>query len=284
MRRVASSRISAMYSVTLAVGLLLGTAGVAQAQITSREGIELQNQIQQLGQQVNQLQTNGGGNNAPQASAPPTNLPGGDLTAQLLERVSALEEQNREMRGQLDQLTNQVQQQNASLSKQISDMQFAAQNGSGGSGGSSAAPASAPAKEESAPAAAKPATAADLLQSGQAALRSRDYETAQSNAERALKSAKSTNGKMDAQFLLAQSLAGQKQYRESAVAYYDAYNRAPKSPRAQEALLGVSASMLALGDKHSACEALNKLHSEFPQPTPKVKSAMTSFKGRAGCH
>lgn len=283
MRRAVSYRFHFL-ATAAAVMLVAGGMSDARAQqITSREGIALQNQIQQLNQQIGQLQA-AGGNIA--ATPAPTSGGGqsGDLVAQLLDRVSALEAQNREMRGQLDQLTNQVQQQNATMSKQISDMQFAAQNG----GGAAAAPAAAAGGDTpaapAAPTPAKPRTAADLLQAGQSALRGGDYATAQSDAQQALKSAKSAQGKMDAQFLLAQSMAGQKQYRDSAVAYYDAYNRAPHSPRAQEALLGVSASMLALGDKHSACEALAKLHMEFPQPSPRVKTAAASFKTRAACH
>ncbi|WP_369346020.1 tol-pal system YbgF family protein [Asaia platycodi] len=42
--------------------------------------------------------------------------------------------------------------------------------------------------------------------------------------------------------------------------------------------------MLALGDKNSACQALQKLDAEFPSATARVKAAVTTFKGRASCH
>ncbi|MFT9296640.1 MAG: tetratricopeptide repeat protein, partial [Gluconobacter sp.] len=129
-----------------------------------------------------------------------------------------------------------------------------------------------------------PKTAIDALKLGNAALKAGKYEDAETNARFAIKTAKSASGKMDSQFLLAQSLAGQKQYRESAVAYYDAYNKAPKTPKAQDSLLGVAASLLAMGDKNSACQALDKLKTEFPTPTPRVKSAAATFRGRAACH
>lgn len=282
------ARVSRFFILSSTIMLAGFVAVPAWAQVTSREGIALQNQIEQLSQQLQQVQNNTSSVQAPSASAPSSGAAGNDLVSQLLQRVSTLENENREMRGELDQLSNQVQTQNATLTKQIGDMQFAAQNGGGGapaaspgasdaaSSGAVPAPAAAPAE--------KPVTALELLKTGQAALKSRDYATAQGNAEQALKLAKTSNGKMESQFLLAQSLAGQKQYRDSAVAYYDAYNRAPKSARAQEALLGVSASMLAMGDKNSACQALQKLDSEFPSPTPRVKAAVTSFKGRASCH
>ncbi|GBQ93105.1 tetratricopeptide repeat protein [Asaia krungthepensis] len=288
MRGARVSRFFILSSAALVTGF---GPSVAQAQVTSREGIALQNQIQQLSQQLQQVQANAGAA-APSGSAPApaVSAGNGDLVSQLLQRVSTLENENREMRGELDQLSNQVQTQNATLSKQIGDMQFAAQNGGGGGGGNPAAAApsavDAGSQMPASPAAPadKPATALELLKTGQAALKSRDYATAQSDATQALKLAKTANGKLESQFLLAQSLAGQKQYRDSAVAYYDAYNRSPKSPRAQEALLGVSASMLAMGDKNSACQALQKLEAEFPSPAPRVKTALTSFKGRASCH
>lgn len=257
--------------------------------ISSREAIALQDEIASLRQQLSQIQ-NSGPLPAPSSSASrgsSGNSADGNMVAQLLERVSALEEQNRQMRGELDQLTNAQKETQANLSKQISDMQFASQNGGGGTSApaTTAAP-SAKASESDAPAAgdAAPKTALEALKLGNAALKAGKYDDAETNARFAIKTAKSASGKMDSQFLLAQSLAGQKQYRESAVAYYDAYNKAPKSPKAQDSLLGVAASLLAMGDKNSACQALDKLKDEFPTPTPRVKSAAATFRGRAACH
>ncbi|MEN3166774.1 tetratricopeptide repeat protein [Gluconobacter sp. OJB] len=257
-------------------------------EISSREAIALQDQIASLRQQLSQVQ-NGGGLSAPSATAAaPVSAGDGNLTAQLLERVSALEEQNRQMRGELDQLSNSVRDNQANVSKQISDMQFASQNGGGAA--STPAPAKTPGvAADKAPATTpdapeQPKTALDALKIGNASLRSGNYTDAESNARFAAKTAHSLSGKVDAQFLLAQSLAGQKQYRQSAVAYYDAYTKAPKSQKAQDSLLGVAASMLALGDKGSACQALDKLKSEFPTPAPRVKTAETTFRSRAACH
>ncbi len=208
-----------------------------------------------------------------------------DLIAQLLDRVNTLEQQQRDMRGEIDQLTNELQQKTAALSKQIADNQFAAQAGAGAGAGAGAAGAStaAAAPTDTTPKeAAKPTTPDGLLTSGKAALQKKDYAEAQSDAESALKNAKGAF-KVDAQFLLAQSLAGQKQYRQSAVAYYDAYRQAPKSGRAPDALLGVSASLLALGDKKASCEALSKLKAEFPTPSTRVAHAAEVYAKRGSC-
>ncbi|GBQ56296.1 hypothetical protein AA16373_0686 [Komagataeibacter swingsii DSM 16373] len=203
------------------------------------------------------------------------------LTLQLLDRVNALEDQTREMRGQIDQLTNQVQQQNAALSKQIGDMDFAMQHGHGGTGSGTLAPPAAATAAPAAPAAAK-RSPDDVLKAGNDALLKQDYATAQADAQQVLSGPKSPR-LVDAQYLLAQSLAGQKQYRQSALAYYDAYNRAPHGPRAPSALLGVAATLVALNDRASACQALDKLSSEFPEPAARIKSAEQVYRKRAKC-
>src|ERR1700742_2146248 len=83
-------------------------AGPAVAQVDSREGIALQNQIYQLRQQVQALQDQvargggGSGNRQPSYPPPPQQSGGNDLLAQLLTRVDALEEQVRQLRGRID--------------------------------------------------------------------------------------------------------------------------------------------------------------------------------------
>lgn len=270
-------RVLALCLPVAAVLVASAPAGHAQ-EVTSREGLALQNQIMALKQSMSQMQSSGSTLAPPSATPAPASSGNGDLTAQLLDRVNTLEQQQRDMRGEIDQLTNDLQQKTAALSKQMADSQFAAQAGAGAA--AAAAPAAATAADT---AAAQPTTPDGLLSAGKAALQKRDYDTAHDNAEAALKNAKGAF-RVDAQFLLAQSLAGQKQYRQSAVAYYDAYRQSPKSGRAPDALLGVTASLLALGDKKAACEALGKLNKEFPSPAPRVAHAAETFGRKGNCN
>ena len=264
----------------------------AHAQIDSREAISLQNQILELRHEMQRSQ--GGGSSAvvapPLGAGPSGDAPvSSDLTPQLLDRVSTLEGQVRELRGQVDQLNNQVQQQNAALAKQIGDLSFANQQAHPAAGdtatpGNAAAATAAqvpPVRGESAKAAAR-RTPETALQQGNAALGRRDYTGAQAAAREVLAGPKSPR-QADAQYLLAQSLAGQRQYQQAATAYYDVYTRAPTGGRAADSLLGVSASLLALGDKADACQALQKLHVEFPKPSSRVRSAASALRGRAAC-
>ena len=245
--------------------------------ITSREGIALQNQILELRQTLAQMQESL--DNTPTSSnvhSSSRTLSSGDsdLLSQLLDRVNSLEQHQRDMRGEIDQLKQDLQQKTAALSKQIADNQFAAQTNLKNT------PMAKPSESLLANRNYSPE---NLIKIGEEALLRKDYAAARSHAEAALKTAKG-NLRIDARFLLAQSLAGQKQYQRSAVAYYDAYKLAPKSLRAPDCLLGITATLLALNNKKAACEALPKLKKEFPHPTDRISRAYNIYLRRGNCH
>ncbi len=275
----------------LALALAVLAAGPLRAQ--TREEIEQRNQ--QLEQQYQSEQqpppsnlapaTPYGGSGGAEERGGPVGG-GGSLTSQLLSRVQVLEDQVRVERGRTDDLTNQLQRQNADLSKQISDLQF--KLGQGGPGASApagagslaahAAPAPAPAPERVAR-----RTPERALQEGNAALARRDYPAAETAAREVLTAGPSPRAN-DAQFLLAQSESGQGRHQQAAADFYDAYNRSPRSGRAPAALLGVATSLLALNDTRDACQALAKINAEFANPSPSIRRAVGSTRARAGCH
>ncbi len=261
------------------------------AQVDSREGIALQNQIAELRQElqaVQQSREQPGG--APQGYIP--QQPGGavgDTAAELVVRVGTLEEQNRQLQGRVDDLSNQLQRQHDELSKQIGDLAF--KLGQGG-----AAPAAlAPATEENAgqapatatprappPAAAPVRRTPELaLREANAAMARHDYAAAASAAREALASGRGATAG-SAQFVLARAEGGQHEYKEAAADFYQAYNHAPKSPTAPVALLGVANSLIAMGDQRDACQALAKLSAEFPGAAG-VKAGAAGARKRAAC-
>lgn len=271
-------------------GLLLA-GSPAWAQMDSREAIALQNQILQLRQQLQDVQRNGGpppGRSSGRASDGGEN---GGLTAQLLDRVSTLEDQVRELRGRVDELTNRQQQQAADFNKQIGDLTFAMQNNAGAGAPPPRAqppvigpqpsllggpPAGLP------PQAGPPPRTPELaMQEASAALARRDYPTAEAAAREVV--AKKGPRATDAQFLLAQAEMGERNYQQAAPDFYDAYNKARTGPRAPDALLGVANSLVALGDRQSACDALAKLRAEFPQPRPDIREGEAAARTRAAC-
>jgi TolA-binding protein len=119
----------------LVAAVLAGLAVTpARAQIETREGIALRDQIAELRHEVQVLQdqvSRGGGGSmlgaAPRAPASPSGG-GNDMLAQLLVRVQQLEDQVRQLRGRTDELQNQLQQQSADLGKRIDDLTFLVEN------------------------------------------------------------------------------------------------------------------------------------------------------------
>ncbi|MDB5399148.1 MAG: hypothetical protein JWQ55_1166 [Rhodopila sp.] len=293
--------------VVVAAFLLAASMAPVHAQIDSREGIALQNQIYQLRQELkaaeDQMARGGGGSSRPPAYAPPQQLSGGsDLVTQLLTRVDALEEQVRQLRGRIDETQNQLQRQNDDLGKRIDDLSFQLTSQGPQPGGRPAPqpgpqPGSGPAYPSQGPAPTQlgpppgprpapqqpgPRTPEMALQEGNAALVRRDYPNAESAAREVLATRTSPRA-YDARLLLAQALYGQRQYAQAAIAFDDAYNSSHKGTHAQDALLGLAGSLSAISEKKAACDTLSRLRSDFPQPRPDIAAGAAATAQKTGC-
>ena len=259
----------------------------ARAQVESREGIALQNQILELRRDLDAQRAQGGGGGAPAYASPQQPTVGGDIAATLLTRVTQLEDEVRRLRGQLDEEQNARTRQGENLAKEIGDLSFKLGGGGGGvaplppplatprfnSGEADPPPRPAPVVRRRAPETA--------LAEGTAAYNRHDYATAQAAAREVLAGGGPRAG--DAQFLLARALAGARDYQAAAVAYDDAYKRNPKGSRAQDSLVGLANTLADLNERKAACETLDKARAEFPTPRPDVRPALTAARFRAGC-
>lgn len=267
----------------LGLGLLCALAVPARAQMDSREGIMLQNQILELRRDMQSMQQRGSG--GPSYAAPSGGGGGSGLEAQLLDRVQTLEEQVRRLRGQLDEQSNTLRRSQESLAKQIDDMNFRAGN-SGGAAAPSATPQLAPprpaATPDSSPAPTAKRTPEIALQDGNAALARRDYTAAEAAAREVLAS-KNTPRAGDANFLLAQSLMGQRNFQGAAISYDDAYSRSKTGSRAPDALLGLANALTGLNDRNASCATLDKLRREFPSARGAVRETASTLRARNGC-
>lgn len=281
-----------LWLVFLMLGML---AAPAYAQIESREGLALQNQILELKRDVQALKGQGGGSalggSRPLTSTGSSGGGGGEIATQLLDRVSTLEDSVRRLNGRVDELDNSAKRQNADLAKQIADLQFRLDNGgtTSRSAASGATASGAPAPAQSAPPASLGTVAAPkrmpelMLQEGNAALARRDYTVAESAAREALNASKGQPRAYDAQFLLAQALGGQRNYAQAAVAFGDTYERNKQGQHAQDALVGLASNLTAINERKSACAALDTLRAQFPQPRTDVASRAATIRAQAGC-
>lgn len=281
---------------------LLAAAPPARAQIESREGIALRDQILELRHELDalraQIGNNGGSYLGGRAEAPPAAGGGtSDMVVRLLDRMNTLEDEIRRLRGRVDELQNDLQQQTADLGKQISDLKFEVENPGAppsGAAPSGAPPGARPPPPPPAPPAGHPAghpaaapaghltRAAGSIAAARAALARRDYAGAERSAH-AILARRAAPDAYAAQFVMAEALAGQHQWSRAAIAYDDAYNRSKKGPYAPAALVGLAESLAAINEHRAACETLAQLHHEFPREGATLRAQATAVARRAAC-
>jgi TolA-binding protein len=262
-------------AAALAMGLAV--AAPARAQMESREGIALQNQILQLRQEMEQLRRGGGSLPPPSPGRAPAG--GGELVGQLLERVGTLEEEVRRLRGRAEVLENQNRRLREDIEKLQGDLEFRTGQGAG-QGAAPAAPRTPPAPP--ATGAPAPRTPERALQEGQAALARRDFPAAEAAAREVIAS-RAAPQQVAAHLLLADALTGRRDFGNAALAYNEAYTRARTGPRAPEALIGLANSLQALGNRREACDTLNDLRSQFPNLGGAMAQRAQEARQRAGC-
>jgi len=141
-----------------------------------------------------------------------------------------------------------------------------------------------PANPPEAPAARpEPRTPEVALRDGELALGRHDYPAAEAAAREVLAKFRTSPRAYDAQYLLAEALAGQRRFPQAAIAYDDTYNRNRKGTHAPEALIGLAYSLASINEKRAACDTLAKLHTEFPHTPPEIRQAAVTVGQRAGC-
>jgi len=284
-----------------ALGVALLLAGPAHAQIESREGIALQNQIQELRREIQALQRGGGGS----AIAPPAAALGAgqqELLARLLERVSALETELRLLRGRSDEMQHTLRQLQAALEKNAADTDFRLQQlEQGGARPASARPAQQGGQQGAAPApqqqqqaglprppAAPPAPPAQrsqqqILTDAQAALRRQDWAAAEREANLFLSAYPRDPRAGEAHLIRGESFFGRRDYAQAALAFDDAQRRLSGNAQ-QDALLRLGQSLAALNERASACEVFARLASQHATSLkPDVREPLAREQQRLRC-
>ena len=269
------------------LGLGLALATPAHAQVETREGIALQNQILDLRRELDALRRGG----AVAAPSAPSRGPAasGDLVQQLLVRVQELEEENRRQRGQLDVADNNDRQLRAEIEKLRGDLDFRLQALERGAGRPAATrpPQPGPAAQAQ-PAPANPApsnvprTAEKAIADGQAALARREFAVAEAAAREAIR-ARPGARVQDASLLLGDALMGKRDFQNAALAYDEAYSRNRQGARAPEAMIGLANAFQGFGAKREACETLDNLRSNFPNLSGPQAQRAADSRRRAQC-
>lgn len=267
-------------------------ASPGSAQIESREGIALQNQILGLRQEIEQLRRVGGSAApAPQPSARGGSAPSGELVGQLLDRLNNLEEEVRRLRGRVDEAEFRSRQLAQSVEKLQGDVDFRLQQLEAGRPAGATPPprpptATAPGSSTPVPPVATPTAAPRpperAIADGQAALARREFAAAEAAAREVL-AVRGSPRTTDAQLLLGDALTGKRDFPAAALAYNDAYARNRTSPRAPEALLGLAGAFVEMGNRREACDTLADLRRGFPTIPRAQAERASSIRQRAGC-
>ncbi len=265
-------------------GLGLAFAAPTMAQVESREGIALQNQILDLRREIDALRRGGA---LPAPSAPSRGAAAsGDLVQQLLGRVQELEDENRRQRGKLDVAENNDRQLRAELEKLRGDLDFRLQSLEKGAGRPAAprppqpgpAAQTQPAPASSAPSNA-PRTVERAMADGEAALARRDFTAAEAAAREAIR----IRTGQRALLLLGDALIGKRDFQNAALAYDEAYSRNRQGPRAPEAMIGLANAFQGFGARREACETLDNLRSNFPNLSGPQAERAADSRRRAQC-
>ncbi len=312
MRKSLFTKSLFLSGVFLSALFVMPATAWAQPLVQSQEGIALQNQIDQLQQQVQQLQSgaqNNGGSALGGSAPPPAVAPsGGDGTpmaggvvAGLLTQVQQLQAQVQALSGKVDELQNEVDTQNAQTQKQIGDLNFRV-TGSATPGAAPGAPAGAPATPgqpqaltppagappvQAAPPAAPPvASSSDpktQLHNAVAAYGAKNYSTSAALAGALVKSNPQAPEAYRAQYLVAQSYAASGHAQDAAIAYDNTYNMNRSGAYAPQSLLGLASSLQAIGANDEACSTLASLNSQFPTPPAGLQPRIDAVSKQASC-
>jgi TolA-binding protein len=282
----------------LAVVAAVLLAVPAAAQVESREGIALQNQILELRRDIESLRAGGAGRLPPPvASGGGGTQASGDVLARLVERVGALEEQVRALRGRIDEIDNRSTQMRADLDKQRTDLEFRLdqlEQGRPGARPPAAGPTppagqrpaanAPPPGQQAAATPARPQGADATFAAAQAASRAGQHAEAERLFREFARGNANDRRAPEAYHGIGSSLLARREWAQAALAFDESYRRFPRGGFAQESLLGLGNSLAGLGDRTAACEAYGRLASEFATGMkPGIATSLGTARQRNNC-
>lgn len=233
---------------------------------------------------------------APQPAGAPATTPLVDLT----QRVTALETQQRELTGQVEQLQYKLRQMEEAMGKLRGDTEFrlnALEKGPAAPPTETAAiepaPAPKPAVATPKPAAPKPAEPAPAAAAADPEEAYRQgyelYTKGQyAEAEAKLTAFVAANPKharaSNAQFWAGRALLAQGKTPEAAKAFLAGYQKFPKGERAHNSLLYLGKSLVDMKQPKAACQALDQLKTAYPDRLSGAFAAdVDKTRTAAGC-
>lgn len=184
------------------------------------------------------------------------------LLVDLVNRVGAMEEENRELRGQLEEAHHEISQLTKRMETLSADVDYRLSHPESGASGEapSLTPGSAP--EIVSPTAEPVSTAVEAYEKARSLLEQGDF----GGAEKAFSAFVNTYPKDDlagaAQYWLGVTFFVRGEHEKAASSFAKGYKNYPKSSKAAENLLKLAKSLAVLERKSDACTALDQLSTE----------------------
>lgn len=283
-------------------------SGAAFAQSDAARLDRLERDMQILQQQM-------GRGGPPASGAPATAATAGGGSAALVQmemRVSAIENQLRELNGRIEELGLKLNQFEKNTDKKVNDAEFRlktledAQRGGGdakapaaGAGAGINVPpgtkpiapmpapgsqqASTPPAASSAPMLLPPGTPDEQFKFAFDFLKQNDY----AQGERAMRAFADAHPNHpltgNALFWLGQMYFVNKDYTKSAVSFAQSYEKFPDGSKAPESLQKLGVSLAQLNKKDEACTAFKQFQTQYPTAPVATKQSVQAESVRLGC-
>lgn len=203
----------------------------------------------------------------------------GAVVVELLKRMGDIEDENRELRGKLEESQHEISQLNQKMETLSADVDYRLNNPDSGAA-VNLAPNALP--ETSPPPAgnAFSSNASEEYERARSLLEQGDYEA----AEKAFAAFVSNHPKDDqagaAQYWLGVTFFVRGQYDKASAGFAKGYKTYPKSPKAPDMLFKLSQSLAALDQKANACATHEELSSKYPKAHAKE---VESDRKKWGC-
>lgn len=263
-----------------ALAMSVGIASAQDATGLSGRLERIERDLSVLQRQIYRDQSAGGGESAMTSEG----------SASLFVRLSQLEEQMRDLTGQIEELSFKIDQTNQRIDRMTADNDFRFQAlERGGTSAEPPMPQSSAAPTGPAQAAAPvqlkppPADAGEAYREAFRLLQKADYAAAEVAFRAFLKDHADTEYAGNAQYWLGETYYVRGQFEPAAVAFADGYKKYRKGAKAPDSLLKLGFSMRKLNQPEKACAALDQMVKEFPNAPKAQLDLARKTRGEIKC-
>lgn len=198
-------------------------------------------------------------------------------------RMVQIEEQQRNLTGQIEkigydvqQLKSQVERMQADTDQRFSQMSKAPSHTLDSSSETT------PPSDVSMPAPGK-SSADEIYDRAFAAIREAKYETAESDFKQFLRDYPSHTLAANAQYWLGETYYVRGNFKQAAQVFAQGYQDFPKSPKAADSLLKLGLSLSKLGRKEDACLSLKQMQKDFKGEAATLQARAAQEIKQLGC-